>query len=123
MATATRTATTSTARRTAGDAATTHDTRPTDRHPAHWLAAVRMLRQGRVFHALADLKTLGQVAVKLGNGFVNVGGHGNRKRGVNAAKGQEESKRTDQSCPLHPPTQTKKTASPGQETPSNESNL
>ena len=53
-----------------------HEPRATDGHAADRLAAVRMLRERGVLHALADLKALGGFAFKLGNGFVNVGGHG-----------------------------------------------
>lgn len=123
MATAARAAAaTTTTRRTAGDTATAHDTRSTNRHTAHRLAAVRMLRQCGVLHALANLKTLRLVAFKLGDGFVNVGGHGNGKRGVKGAK-VKKSQPTDQQriAPLSYPA--KKTASPGQETPPKAANI
>jgi hypothetical protein len=35
-----------------------------------------MLRQRGILHALADFKTLRLLAFDLGDGFVNVGGHG-----------------------------------------------
>jgi hypothetical protein len=37
-----------------------------------------MLGEGRVLDALADLEALGWIAFKLGDGFVNVGGHGGK---------------------------------------------
>ena len=62
---------------------TTHETGAADRHTTHGLAAIRMLGQRGVFHALTHLKTLGLVTFKLGDGFVNVGGHeGERWSGV-----------------------------------------
>ena len=57
-------------------ATTTHQSGAADGNAADWLAAVRVLREGGVLHALADFKALGGFAFKLGDGFVNVGGHG-----------------------------------------------
>jgi hypothetical protein len=56
--------------------ATTHDTGAADGHTANRLTTVGMLGERVVFHALADLKALWWIALKLGNGFVNVGWHG-----------------------------------------------
>jgi hypothetical protein len=58
--------------------AATHHSGAADRHTADWLATVRMLRECVIFHALTDFKALGGFAFKLGDGFVNVGGHGGK---------------------------------------------
>ena len=62
----------------AASAAAAHEAGAADGDTAHGLAAVGVLREGGVLHALADFKALGGLAFKLGDGFVNVGGHGGK---------------------------------------------
>jgi hypothetical protein len=60
--------------RTAAGAA--HEAGAANRHAADGGATIRMPRERRILHVLAHFKTLWLLAFKLGDGFVNVGGHG-----------------------------------------------
>jgi hypothetical protein len=75
MAATARTAGTTTAGRLRSPSAAAHHSRATDGHAADRLATVGMLRECGVLHALAYFKALRRFAFKLGDGFVNVGGH------------------------------------------------
>ena len=85
---------------TACVAAASHHSRAATDQPTHRLAAIGMMCQRIILHALANFKALWLFGFTAGNGFVDVGGHGEWSYGAPATSRTKQKRRSREGTPL-----------------------